>query len=325
MKTIAFFVRHFTERGTEIAIYDYAHYNETILGNKSYIVCFTPEAQASIGFPLITLSYAKFAARFQVFQISSMRDMTNLIREFGIDVFYTLTHGGHENTYEFDNPSIWGSCKTIKHCVFDTRVPQADVHITISNHLNKRFGTQVPVLPHMVYLPPPTMSLRSQLGIPENAFVFGRHGGLDTFDNSTVHKAIIKFLVVNRTTYFVFMNTKVFYNHPRILYLPMTTDSQTKANFVHTCDAMIHGRIEGETFGLAVGEFSFLNKPVVTSRIGDLEHLEILGNQAIVFENGEHLVSIFSNIRSILHGRIQWNAYKRYSPESVMKTFGELI
>ena len=27
---IGFFIRHFTERGTEIAIYDYAKYNEEI-------------------------------------------------------------------------------------------------------------------------------------------------------------------------------------------------------------------------------------------------------------------------------------------------------
>jgi hypothetical protein len=34
MKNIAFFVRYFTERGTEVAIYDYAKYNEEILHNK---------------------------------------------------------------------------------------------------------------------------------------------------------------------------------------------------------------------------------------------------------------------------------------------------
>lgn len=38
---VGFFVRHFTERGTEVAIYDYAKYNEEILKNKSYIICFT--------------------------------------------------------------------------------------------------------------------------------------------------------------------------------------------------------------------------------------------------------------------------------------------
>jgi len=35
---IGFFIRHFTERGTEVSIYDYANYNEIILNNKSYIM-----------------------------------------------------------------------------------------------------------------------------------------------------------------------------------------------------------------------------------------------------------------------------------------------
>ena len=38
---IGVFCRHFTEQGTEQAIYDYTNYNKTILGNKSYIICFT--------------------------------------------------------------------------------------------------------------------------------------------------------------------------------------------------------------------------------------------------------------------------------------------
>ena len=45
---IAFFVRHFTERGTEVAIYDYAKYNEEILKNNSYIVCFTEKKQQEL-------------------------------------------------------------------------------------------------------------------------------------------------------------------------------------------------------------------------------------------------------------------------------------
>jgi len=37
MKTILFYDPNLNERGTSIAVYDYAHYNETILGNKSII------------------------------------------------------------------------------------------------------------------------------------------------------------------------------------------------------------------------------------------------------------------------------------------------
>ena len=38
MKTVLFFDPNLNERGTSIATYDYANFNETILGNKSIIV-----------------------------------------------------------------------------------------------------------------------------------------------------------------------------------------------------------------------------------------------------------------------------------------------
>ena len=38
MKTVAFLSNKLTLRGTEVAIYDYAHYNETLLGNKSVMI-----------------------------------------------------------------------------------------------------------------------------------------------------------------------------------------------------------------------------------------------------------------------------------------------
>jgi hypothetical protein len=38
MKTIAFLSNKLTLRGTEVALYDYADYNEKILGNKSVII-----------------------------------------------------------------------------------------------------------------------------------------------------------------------------------------------------------------------------------------------------------------------------------------------
>ena len=45
--TVGFFVRQFTERGTKVATNDYAKYNEEILGNISYIICFTEKNKRS--------------------------------------------------------------------------------------------------------------------------------------------------------------------------------------------------------------------------------------------------------------------------------------
>ena len=40
-----------------------------------------------------------------------------------------------------------------------------------------------------------------------------------------------------------------------------------KSRFLYACDAMIHARADGETFGMAVAEFSVHNRPVLTVRL----------------------------------------------------------
>jgi len=40
MKTVAFHSNELNVRGTNVALYDYALYNEELLGNKSFIISF---------------------------------------------------------------------------------------------------------------------------------------------------------------------------------------------------------------------------------------------------------------------------------------------
>ena len=296
---IAFFVRHFTERGTEIAIYDYANYNKEILNNQSYIICFTEEKQKNIGFPLERYSYEKFKSKFQIIEIGNMNEMTNVIAQYNICFFYTLTYGGNNDIYQFNNKNIWGNCKTIKHCVFDTSYPEGDFYLSISKKLNETHNTNIPVIPHIVLLPDCNQHLRTELKIPENAIVFGRYGGKDTFDLAFVHYAIKQYLDINKTSYFLFMNTNKFYEHPRIIYLDVNIDLEYKSKFINTCDVMIHARSGGETFGLSIAEFSSKNKPIITCPCGDLEHIHILGDKAITYHSIEELLCIFNNIRTI--------------------------
>ena len=102
---VAFFVRHFTERGTEVAIYDYANYNEEILNNKSYIICFTAETQKKINFPLERYSYDKFNSRFKIIEINDISEMSNIINIYNLSFFYTQTHGGMD-IYQFNDKNI---------------------------------------------------------------------------------------------------------------------------------------------------------------------------------------------------------------------------
>jgi hypothetical protein len=95
--------------------------------------------------------------------------------------------------------------------------------------------------------------------------------------------------------------------------------------FINTCNAMIHARKMGESFGLSVAEFSIKNKPIITCSCGDLAHIDILGDKAITYTTKESLMSIFENIQQIIESRSDWNAYNDYSPENVMRIFKETI
>ena len=323
---VAFFVRHFTERGTEIAIYDYAHHNELYLNNKSIVICFAETAQRNNGLPSERVSYDKFKSRFPVVEINNIADMSKIIYDFNIQFFYTLTHGGYGDIYQFENKNIWGDCKTIKHSVFDTKCPESDFYISISNTLNVKNETTVAVIPHIVNLPDESENLRASLGIPVDAVVIGRYGGFTEFNIHMTHEAIKTFLTFEgRNTFYLFMNTQCFCNHPNVIYLDKTTDVLFKTRFINTCDAMIHSRTIGETFGLSIAEFSIKNKPIITCEMGDLEHVNILGEKAILYNSADKLVDIFKNIKDITKTRTDWNAYAYYSPENIMKLFDDLI
>ena len=322
---IGFFIRHFTERGTEVSVYDYAKHNEEILNNKSYIICFTEAKQKKMKFPVERFSYEKFNKRFEIIEIEYINEMINVIKKYNLSFFYTLTHGGKNDIYYFNDKNIWGNCKTIKHCVFNTQCPEGDFYISISEMLNKKYNTNIPVIPHIVNLPPGDDNLRNELQIPQDAIVYGRYGGIEAFNINIAHNAIKEYLNLDNTCYFLFMNTEVFYTHPRIIYLDKNVDLNYKVKFINTCDAMIHARKIGETFGLSIAEFSIKNKPIITCKCGDLEHIKILGDKAILYKSVEDLINIFKNIKSIINSRDDWNAYSLYSPEYVMGLFKKYI
>lgn len=51
----------------------------------------------------------------------------------------------------------------------------------------------------------------------------------------------------------LFMNFEPFLEHPRAIFLPGVSDVNRKAEFIASCNVMLHARLQGESFGLAVG------------------------------------------------------------------------
>lgn len=225
---VAFLTNHISYGGTEVSMYDYAHFNEALLGNKSIVI--TRDFRVTHG-----EIYAKFESRFPVFYITSRRDIDTIVRREGVDVLYVQKSG------EVD----WygtSACKCVVHAVFTTRFPHGDVYAAISPTLNSLYGTRVPVVPYMVYVEETAETFRRELGIPDTAVVLGRHGSYDSFDIEFVQKVVITLLDRNPDMHFVALNTKPFGQHERLHYVPRTTDLRIKRKFINTCDVMIHAR-----------------------------------------------------------------------------------
>jgi hypothetical protein len=328
-KVIAFFTGNFGVRGTDDSVYNYAYYNKTILGNESIIFCFSAKKIMEKGDKPLYDSYDKYKSQFPIYTFDDYKEARAVILEKSVDFVYFQLFGISDPPF-FDKSIYAGTkCKTIKHDVFVTKWPEGDYHISISHSINRRFGTNVPVIPYIVKIPdhPPSDNYRKLMHIPEDAIVFGRHGGIETFDIPYVHQIIREFMSMpeSANVYFVFMNTERFFNHPRVIYMNASIDIGVKMRFIHTCDIMIHARQIGETFGLAVAEFSSANKPVVTCYCGDTEHIDILREKAIIYRTPAELMEIFKSVRHIIKSRDSWNAYEQFTPERVMAMFNDLF
>jgi hypothetical protein len=329
MTKIAFLSNSLTLRGTEVAMYDYADYNETLLGNRSVIIT-RPYEMTVKNNPVDVniLAYDKFINRFNVFYYNNRDDIDKIIIKENIDILYIIKSGSNiDNLYT-------KLCKCVIHCVFTCITPHGDVYIPISEYLNYKFKTQWTVLPHMIRLYDTNDSLRSELNIPDDAIVFGTHGGKGSFNIDYIKKVVID--IVNNSKfnniYFIFLNITPFYNNSndRLIFLDGTSNMEYKRKFINTCNAMLYGRDNGETFGLCCGEFSMCNKPVIASLLGfntrnfDKFHIQTLRNNIIIHNDYNRLYDILINWNKY-NKDVSNNGYKKYTPEYVMDIFNKII
>ena len=123
------------------------------------------------------------------------------------------------------------------------------------------------------------------------------------------------------------MNTDEFLKHPRIIYIKQTYNLKNKSNFINMCDGMIHARQRGESFGLAISEFLFLNKPVISCLDGlDQNHIEILKDKGLWYSNyNECLNQLLSFYKKNMSSNYYSSLIQEYSPKKVMQKFNKLF
>ena len=336
---IVFYTNQISDRGTETAIIDYAEANEKILHNKSFIS--VPKDRI---FDEKRYNYLK--ERYKFFTFSSIPELKKSLIENNIDLFYAIVSGsGKDITDEL--PEF----KTFVHCVFSVSRRHGTYYCPIHQYLNIWGHTHYPVLPHITKTYNTTsLSLRKELGIPENAIVFGGYGGKDRFNIDFAQKAVIDAANAKKSLYFLFMNFDNFTTensiiNKNIFFLPGTTDLVFKEKFINTCTAMIHARSDGETFGLAVAEFSMKNKPVITYKPGfyssfkrfikwimrkndsyAMAHLMNLRDAAITYHDYSSLFDIFINFNKYYDKNKSYDRFSKvFTEEKVITIFNHII
>jgi glycosyltransferase involved in cell wall biosynthesis len=302
-------------RGTTVAITDYAHYNQEILGNESVIAyCKTYGEEKDMG-----NESAVIEALEKKFKVVGYRagNLENKIDDNKIDLAYFIAGG--------EKSSLPTNCKTGVHAVFQYNDPHGDRYAYISKWLSDEMSQgQIPYVPHIVNLPTPKTNYRKVLGIRDDQIVVGRIGGYYTFDIPGIKEYVKKLVTNNDTFVFLFVGTEPFVNHPNVKFINEIHNPQKKADFIDTCDCMLHARHRGESFGLSIAEFLSLNKPVLAWNGGhDRNHLEMLKNSNTLYNDENDLNYMLHNLGDF---KEDWAArVKEYNPDNVMKKFNEVF
>jgi hypothetical protein len=326
MKTIAFYSPHLSLMGTEVTMYDFADYNEKILGNKSIIIYnnnhkFTHQSAVD-----------KFEKRFsKVIQLQGPQFDWHWKSEYTVPLLDEVIesekcNGLYMQKFGYNDGVVSKICKTYVLCAAPVCDPHGDVYAYVSEWLSQAAsGGRYPAVPSMVTpLPETSDDLREELNIPKDALVLGRTGGDGSFNIEWVKQVISHIVDNNLNIFFLFQNTPIFKNHNQIKHVEPSANLEFKSKFINTCDVMIHARNEGESFGCACGEFSSKNKPIITFfGSKDRNHIKLLGDKGFYYNNPNELYDIIVNFKK--DPTKDWNVYKDYNPERIMKIFNDVF
>ena len=311
---IAFHDNSLSLRGTTVALYDYAYWTREIIGNESIILYNKNHIVNNVDV------YNKFKSQFNVYGYDNISEIDSILSKENCDNFLMLKGG----KYDGIKSSV---CRNLINAISVCGVDDinGDIFAMGSKWLSKITNYQIPYVPYIVTLPNNEGNLRQELNIPKEALVLGRNGGWETFDLLWVKESIIEVLNKRSDIYFVFQFTEPFIRHERVIFLPGTSNLDEKVLFINTCDAMLHARYIGESFGLSCAEFSIKNKPIITySESPEKNHIDILGDKGIYYSNKNDILQILLSLDKKYLNSNNWNMYQDYTPEKVIEQFKKI-
>ena len=337
---VLFMSNQLGDRGTEVALYDYADAFERAACGVAWVA-----APASRTSPSVR---AKFEARFpgRVLGLAGgcNADAASDGAACTAAVARALAMARARIVYAIDYGTrlFWApppDAIVLVHGVFDGRDAPwpGDVRAAVISDSVRR-APGVAVVPHIVPPLPPApaaaASLRAELGIAAGATVFCRHGGTGTFDVPAARAAVCMYArrqaAAGGAGYVLLLNTAPAdcdAGASRIVHLPAVVSLEDKARFLAACDACVHGRLHGETFGLAVAECAVAGLPVLASAHADADqdfHLRTLGAHARLYDSPDSLLELmerFDVADARAHAGDYARIYAEFAPPSVMLTF----
>lgn len=322
MKKIILNCGYLNERGTSVAIYDYAYYLREYLNFEPIIIFSDNTNPPSAGPGTLKEAIDHFEEQFKCIPYSNTNEIQKIINQIRPDYFYWLKHGQKDNI-------ILDNIKTLIHSVFcsDLSEKHGDVYAVISEWMSAESNYQLPYVPHMVNLPSHNEDIRKEIGIPDSHVVIGRTGGDDNFDIPFVFNVIERVLQKRNDIWFVLMNTPNSFRHERCFYVDRNVDLNDKVTYINTCDAMLHARILGETFGLSILEFASKNKQIISCSRNEIHHK----NHFLYLKDNFHKYQDANDLENILLNITRENPFdtnylnEMFSSENVMKKFNEVF
>ena len=303
MLKIGFYLREINFRGIPNTVRIFARNNEKILKNKS-IIFYNPNSLDNKK-EVVNI----FKKEFKTVQVKNLEELEKINKKIKLDFIYFQRDGAKDK--------IIKSSKNIIHAVFPQNIFQYHGHnyAFVSSWLSKNCSNnKYPFVSLPVNLTDNKNNLRKKYKIPRSAKVFGYHGGESSFDLVFVKDAVKKILKEDSTIYFLFLNIKKFHNHRRAIFIKGTFNINKKTQFINTCDAMLHARSLGESFGISCAEFAIKNKPILSYGFcRQRAHFEICNNNIIKYYS----------YNDIILKIINFNKNKKYITRNLEKKFSE--
>lgn len=303
-------------------MYDYAFFSRKYLNLNpiiSYDVNFEGNNQNSID---------HFKEEFEVIGYEHFDEVQKLVDRKNIDYFYALKYGTK------DGILVNGS-KNLIHSIFSRDLSQVhgDAYAVVSEWMSEQVNYQIPYIPHMINLPSHDQDYRKDLGIPEGATVIGRYGGKDTFNIDFAIESILEILEKRDDIWFLFVNTDYKISHEKCLYFNAIVNLHYKVRFINTCNAFLHARDYGETFGLSVLEFASKNKQIISYDNPDLQNNHPLGgrNHFLYLKENCFKYSTKNDLDNVFLNISRNNPFdtdylnQKFSPQSVIEKFNEVF